>query len=69
MQHGERITFDLQFQQSSYALFALIRPADFCRVLSNLFNNSVEAIEGDGSVEIALQESTTEVAITIQDNG
>lgn len=60
---------DIQFNESSYMFFALIRSADFCRVLSNLINNAVEAIGAEGKVIISLLDFNNEIVINIQDNG
>ena len=40
------IEIDGRLDASSYGLFALIQPGEFKRVLSNLVNNSVEALAG-----------------------
>ncbi|MDR2646310.1 MAG: PAS domain-containing sensor histidine kinase [Holosporaceae bacterium] len=43
---------------------------DFCRMISNLINNSVEAVEGrSGIVEIALEIDERFVKVHIKDNG
>jgi len=53
-----------------YGLFASISPSAFKRVLSNLINNSVEALANHtGYVKISLGEIGTNSYIQIQDNG
>lgn len=53
----------------SYGLFARIQPTEFGRVLSNLINNSVEAIDGRGTVSIALDGATDHIEIIVSDSG
>jgi signal transduction histidine kinase len=69
MQHDEKISIKTQFDNSSYKLFALIRSADFCRVLSNLINNAIEAIENSGHITVFLLNADKNIEIRIQDNG
>lgn len=69
MQHGSRIDISFQFNESSYGLFALIRSTDFCRAISNLVNNAVDAIEDIGCITISLYDADNELQIKIQDNG
>jgi signal transduction histidine kinase len=69
MQHDEKISIKTQFDNSSYKLFALIRSADFCRILSNLINNAIEAIENSGHITVFLLNADKNIEIRIQDNG
>lgn len=50
-------------------LFALVRPVEFERILSNLINNGVESLEGCGSVTLRLLREKDKVAVTFSDNG
>ncbi|GHU19946.1 hypothetical protein FACS189472_10470 [Alphaproteobacteria bacterium] len=44
--------------------------SDFCRMISNLVNNSVEALEGrQGIIEVSFTAKNKKVEITIKDNG
>jgi len=53
-----------------YGLFASVSPSEFKRVLSNLVNNSVEALSSHtGYVKISLFDIGTNINIQIQDNG
>jgi len=62
-----KVNFDLD------ANFSFIRTisSDFGRMISNLINNSVDALEGrsDKKIEIELSQNTTQVVIAIIDNG
>lgn len=49
--------------------FCLGNDSDLSRVLSNLLNNSLEAVEGEGKVTIALRTSANEIAIMVSDSG
>jgi signal transduction histidine kinase len=55
--------------KDSYGLFAKIAPREFKRVLSNMINNSVEALDGVGRVLVYLKANDREVSLQISDNG
>ena len=61
---GVRITADIQAGVS-----AVLRPAEFSRVLSNLVNNGVEALDGAGSVTVSLGVDGGSALITVKDDG
>lgn len=64
------IEIDAGMSSSSYGLFVCIQPTEFKRVLSNLINNSVEALNGQGAVTVTLSaKAKNHVEIKIQDNG
>lgn len=63
------IEIESQLDTTSYGLFARIHPVEFKRVLSNLINNSVEAMEEKGMVAVSLRAKDGQVLIRIQDNG
>ena len=75
IQYRNYIGIKIDFQQTkeSYGLFSNIQPNEFKRVLSNLINNSVEALHNHhGSVEIILQSNPTnrdQIELLIKDNG
>ncbi len=54
MQFRSKIDIDIDLQQdeSSYGLFSRVQPSEFKRVLSNLINNSVEALDCKGRVKV-----------------
>ncbi|MBI4369096.1 MAG: hypothetical protein HY547_02585 [Elusimicrobia bacterium] len=54
---------------ASYGHFAKIEPIEFKRLLSNLVNNSVEALETKGSVILSLAHKDQQILIKIQDTG
>lgn len=63
-----QITFDQT--GNSYGLFAVTVLSDFKRALSNLLNNSIEAIgDKDGKIEIVLSAIDQKITLTISDNG
>jgi signal transduction histidine kinase len=64
-----QIKIEAKFNESSYGLFAFIRASDFCRVLSNLINNAIEAIDSVGCITISLFSLEKNVIIEIKDNG
>lgn len=69
MQHEQRVIINTKYSDKSHTLFALVRSADFCRVLSNLINNAIEAINDSGHIIISLSDLENNVIIKIQDNG
>ena len=67
--HNTQVNFKLTYTDYGYNCFAKINLDSFKRVLSNLINNSIEAIDFDGSVIISLNCNPTHVEITIEDTG
>ncbi len=61
----------LKFSIANYAwdTFSFINASDFKRVLSNLINNSIEAIDLSGYVEVSLKKYNGCLIIDIADNG
>lgn len=69
IQYGNQIDLKFDFDKNAYKLFSLIKVIELNRIISNLINNSVEAIESDKRINISLMESNNEVLIKIQDFG
>jgi signal transduction histidine kinase len=46
-----------------------LEPVKFKRIISNLLNNSIEALDGDGRVEISLSQTSSHLVVQIKDNG
>lgn len=67
--YRSRVEIEATMDASSYGLFAAIVPSEFGRLLSNVVNNSVEAIESAGRVEISLQSADDCIFLKISDNG
>tara|TARA_R110000868_G_scaffold362686_2_gene624913 strand:- start:35346 stop:36782 length:1437 start_codon:yes stop_codon:yes gene_type:complete len=65
------IDFDLNIQHDTYSVFVEVNPVAFKRVLSNLINNAVEAIEEHkhGQINITVSLVQNNVMINIHDNG
>ncbi len=63
------IQIDARLDSSSYGLFASIQPSEFKRVISNLCNNSIEAVGDRGAVTVALLDAGKHVEIQIGDSG
>lgn len=63
------IEIDARMEESSYGLFAEIQSTEFGRVLSNLIDNSVEALEGKGAITVSLTGSDGWITIAVSDNG
>lgn len=70
-QYGSKPDIDIDFRPTgeSYGLFATIQPVEFGRLLSNLINNAVEALEDKGRVDIKLTAEGDNILLAISDNG
>ncbi len=72
LQFRARLGVNIQstLDTDSYGLFAEVAPAQFKRVLSNLVNNAVEAIEDCGTVTIGMKKNNgKKLAISVSDSG
>jgi signal transduction histidine kinase len=69
MQYGNKVNIDFQFDKDSYQIFSFIKPSEFSRVLSNLINNSIDAIDENNRIIISLKEVDNDAVIQIQDHG
>ncbi|HAZ08520.1 MAG TPA: hypothetical protein DCZ01_08385 [Elusimicrobia bacterium] len=64
------VEIDARLDASAYGLFARVQPREFKRLLSNLVNNSVEALGASGSVTLTLAAAAGEsIIITVKDDG
>lgn len=64
------VTIEASLGAPSYGLFATVQPGGFKRVLSNLINNAVEALEPSGGlVSVSLSAEADAVSIKVSDNG
>lgn len=62
--------FDHDFSQNGNFAFITIEPTSFKRMISNIINNSVEALEKkEGKITIKLDSDKENVKIIIKDNG
>lgn len=57
------------FDAASYGLFARVRPVEFQRLVSNLVNNGVEALDGAGKVSLRLIGDGDRVRLQVTDDG
>ena len=64
-----KIRIATSFGQDSFALFSKVDPSGFKRVLSNLINNAVEALDGEGEVQVGVFPEGENVVIRIEDTG
>ncbi|MBI2342957.1 MAG: hybrid sensor histidine kinase/response regulator [Deltaproteobacteria bacterium] len=53
----------------AYGIFAAVQPAEFKRVLSNLVNNAIEAMDSHGTVLVELRHTAEVVHIDVRDTG
>ncbi|MDF2529610.1 MAG: sensor histidine kinase [Gammaproteobacteria bacterium] len=66
---NRKIEFTAQIDATAYFIFVNIEVDRLKRVLSNLINNSVEAIKAQGQVIVSLRTAGNEVKLAIVDNG
>lgn len=66
---NKNIKIELNVEATSYISFAVINQITFKRMLSNLLNNSVEALNSNGEINIALRCIDNYIEIVIADNG
>lgn len=68
--HDSSIKFHHDFSQDGNFAFIKIGPSSFKRMISNLINNAVDAVENkEGKVIVRLETTKEWVRITIEDNG
>ena len=65
--HG--IQIESQLGPRSHGLFVKVDLSDFKRILSNLINNSVDAIHENGRVVVSAKQEGPTIQIVIEDNG
>jgi signal transduction histidine kinase len=63
------VNIQTNFSQNSFGLFANIQKSELKRILSNLINNSVEAVKNKGRIEISAELVSDAITIIVQDNG
>ncbi|MHB1948718.1 MAG: ATP-binding protein [Gammaproteobacteria bacterium] len=63
------ITIDFIFDHYSETACAFINSENFKRVISNLINNSIESIDGKGSVIVSLKKKLNSLIVEIKDTG
>ena len=63
-----RIVFTLDVQDSG-PVIARISPPLFDWVVENLLKNALDAMEGKGSINVTIRDSTTETHIDVTDTG
>ena len=70
MQYRENMAVEIQADlHAGYGLFAEVPPADFSRTISNLVNNSVEALAGGGRVTVAINGGDHDIDVVVRDTG
>ena len=63
------VSIEAKLSPKSYGIFATIQPIELRRVLSNLVNNAVEAIENSGSAVLELSSNEDEALLIVSDTG
>ena len=67
--HGKLFKILLNCPEKAYSCFAKINLGAFKRILSNLINNSIEATNSNGLINISINCDTEFIEITFVDNG
>ena len=63
------IKIEFEHNQNAYNTFAKVQPNEFKRMLSNLINNSFEAIENEGKVILSLSALEGKIHLKLKDTG
>jgi anti-sigma regulatory factor (Ser/Thr protein kinase) len=63
------VEIDTSLSKDTYGLFAAVQERELKRGLSNLINNSVEAIAGSGKVTARITAEDRQIILSITDNG
>ena len=65
------LSIESKLGKDSYGLFAKIKPNEFKRVLSNLINNAVDAVNDSGEVSVTMHmsEGDKNAHVIVSDNG
>ncbi len=63
------IVIEFKADKNSYGIFSCIQPNEFKRMLSNLINNSVEAIEDKGCISLFLSTQADNFILKLTDTG
>lgn len=66
---NRRIELNLEVNEKAFGVFASIEPMQFKRVISNLLNNAIEAIDAAGTVTVHLSKQSDHARISIIDTG
>lgn len=66
---ASNIKINFNVKNYSSCAFILVNRLEFKRVLSNLINNSVEAILNDGKINLTLMEDKRKIKLFIEDDG
>ncbi|MGE0528915.1 MAG: sensor histidine kinase, partial [Bdellovibrionales bacterium] len=69
LQTKKPIQFMSKFEPSSFLAYTAMGRLQLSRILSNILDNSIEAIEGAGKVQISLRVALGSVILEIEDNG
>ena len=67
--YKEKKGVKIEFAESSGEMRALVEPKELQRLISNLVNNSMEALGKDGVVTVGLSAPGEKVVIEVKDNG
>ncbi|MBI4237408.1 MAG: hybrid sensor histidine kinase/response regulator [Deltaproteobacteria bacterium] len=71
IQSRSRLGIEIQctLDASAYGLFARVQPVECKRLLSNVINNAVEAMDGTGTVTVTLGQADDASQIVVADTG
>lgn len=71
IQFGERrdVVIESILPPETYPIFCNVNPPELKRILSNIINNSLEAIEGSGKITVMLTATDQLTSILIKDTG
>ena len=64
-----RLKIKFDFSASDLDIFSKIDPVEFRTAISNLINNSVEAIEGKGEIILSVKQDGEHSVLEVRDTG
>ena len=66
---SKKVQLEIRIEDSGADAFARMEPGELARVISNLMNNSVEAIADAGLVRLTLSSNSAAIEILVEDDG
>jgi signal transduction histidine kinase len=64
-----RVALEFRADAGAYALFTRVPPSELKRVISNLLNNAVEAIDGAGHAAVSVRADGDAAVLAVEDDG
>lgn len=66
---SSKISIEIELNPENYGLFVKIQLSEFKRMLSNLIDNAIEALPGNGTIFVRIHNNNDFIQLIISDNG